>query len=96
MTLDYENMTEEELRARAEAATLGQLKIMQAAIAALIAVSPKPDYLQFEITRSLAALTADNDAVPELEWVPDAMRAGAGPVADYFVRAASANLNFPK
>lgn len=80
------------MRARAEAAMLGQLQILQAAIEALIAVSPKPDYIEFRLGQALAAIEHAEPENPPLAWVPDAISAGARPVVERFVRACQANL----
>lgn len=86
------SMSEEELRARGDAALVGQIKIMQAAIASLIAVSPKPDYIQFTLAQAMASLKNAEPDHPAADWAPAAILAGATPVADNFIRACQANL----
>ncbi|MQX94795.1 hypothetical protein [Sinorhizobium medicae] len=85
------SMSEEEMRARAEAYTIGQLKIMQSAIQALIAVSPNPEYIRAHIASAFAALREKAPAHPDLTWAPNAIADGAQPVAEAFLGACDAN-----
>jgi hypothetical protein len=86
-----DDMSEEELRARVDAATLGRLQIMQDAIEALIAVSPNPERIRFRLIQSLAAMQNGKVEDTALSWVPDAIVAGANPLAKRFIDACSTN-----
>lgn len=92
MTAGVGEMSMEEMRARGEAAALGQMQIMQAAIEALIAVAPKPDYIQLRLMQCLAAIQNEIPENPALSWVPDAVSAGASPVVERFLAACQANM----
>jgi hypothetical protein len=80
-------MGEEELRARSDAAMLGRLRIMQDVIEALIAVSPNPDYIRLRLEQSLVTIQKERPDDPVLNWVPQAIAAGAKPLAKKFIDA---------
>lgn len=93
---DALNMSEDELRARSEAAAMGQLQMLRAAVEALIAVSPHPDYIQFRMAQEFAAIANREPQNEILAWVPAAMAAGAKPVLKQFDDASNRNFIPPR
>ncbi|RUV69664.1 MAG: hypothetical protein EOR26_05145 [Mesorhizobium sp.] len=82
-------MSEEEMRARSEAATIGHLNVLDTVLAALITQSPNPDAIRAMIAQLLENLKAAKEEHPSLAWVPGAILAGASPTAEYLLRACS-------
>lgn len=93
MSDPFEMMSEEEKKARSEAALLGQLKIMHSAIEGLIATAPQPDFIQLQLMSTLAGIVNHKEEHPSLQWVPEAISAGAGPLAEKFIKACQINKN---
>lgn len=71
------SMSEEEMRARAEAAAIGQWRILEAAIAALIMTSPHAEVVKSAILGTLGDLEHEKPEHPSLAWAPPAVHAGA-------------------
>jgi hypothetical protein len=92
VSTNINDMGEEELRARAEAAMLGRLRIIQDAIEALISVSPNPDSIRLRLEESLAAIKKEMPEDSTLGWVPRAIAAGANPLGKRFIDACGAPL----
>jgi hypothetical protein len=82
--ISIETMSEQEMRARAEAMEMGRMAIIEVAIAALIMQVPHPDLVEQGIAIRLdelknATLQADHlDAI----WAPATIHAGAEAAAE--------------
>jgi len=96
MTLDeLERLSPDEINAHAEAAVLGQMRIMQAAIEALITVSLHPEQVQFKIAQAMDELESATSPDPRLAWVPKAIAKGASVLAKRFDTACQVNTDRP-
>ncbi|RVD15415.1 hypothetical protein EN749_16055 [Mesorhizobium sp. M7A.F.Ca.ET.027.02.1.1] len=76
------SMSEEEMRARAEALEIGRLSIVEIAIAALITQVPHPDLIRSAIAIRLEELKAAKPDHPSLAWAPPQIHTGAKAAAE--------------
>ena len=77
-----EEASEEELRAKSEAAMMGQMMIVESALAALIMQAPHPSRVERAISECLHELAVTQAPHPALAWSTQVMFAGANASAD--------------
>lgn len=79
------SMSEEEMRARAEAYTIGKFKIIEVVLAALITQAKNPDIVRSAIVETLNELRHAKPQHPDAAWAPAAIHAGADALGQYLL-----------
>jgi hypothetical protein len=93
------SLSKDEMRARTTAEAMGQLKIIEAAIAALIMTSPHGEVVKAAILGMLDDLGKAKPAHPSIAWSPPVVLAGAKAAAKRILKlheSVKANVDLKK